>query len=160
MALGTPESRFDLVRRTIEDVNGSLRQGPPLLIESYRFGDRLAALPDAKMPLATDSETHLASALEQLPARFIDGLPIGVVVFSDGRTTEVEDLETTARGYARLGVPVHVVPVGDPADGRRRGGGRRRRPARSAGRLSRSGLGGGAQPGVFRTPCGDSDPRS
>ena len=114
MALGTPVSRLEEVRRTIEDVNEALRQGPPVLIESYRFGVRLAALPEANVLVANDNETHLVSALEHLPARFIDGLPIGVVVFSDGRTTEAEDLDAAARGYARLGVPVHVVPVGDP----------------------------------------------
>jgi len=116
MALGTPESRHDQVRRMIDEVNGLLRPGPTLRIEFYRFGDRLEALPDATVPVAEDSETHMASALEQLPARFAVGLPVGVVVFSDGRTTEpeAESLDATARGYARLGVPVHVVPVGDP----------------------------------------------
>ncbi len=66
------------------------------------------------MPAAVDNETQLASAVEQLPARFADGLPIGVVVFSDGRTTGGEALGAAARGYRALGVPVHVVPVGDP----------------------------------------------
>ncbi len=114
MALGAPESRLEHVRRTIEETNGLLRGAPPVKVESYRFGERLAALADATAPDAVDNETHLASAVEQLPARFTGGLPIGVVVFSDGRTTGPESLGAMARGYVGLGVPVHVVPVGDP----------------------------------------------
>ena len=114
MALGAQESRLEQVRRTIEETNGLLRGGPTVKVESYRFGERLAALSGVTVPDAIDNETHLASAVEQLPARFTDGLPIGVVVFSDGRTTGQEALDATARGYASLGVPVHVVPVGDP----------------------------------------------
>jgi hypothetical protein len=114
MSLGTPVSRLDQVRQVIEEANRLLRPDRSLRIESYRFGDKLVALPDSKVPVAADSETHLASAVEQLPSRFGDGLPIGVVVFSDGRTTEPEALDETARGFLRLGVPIHVVPVGDP----------------------------------------------
>ncbi len=91
-----------------------LRGAPPVKIEFYRFGERLAGLSGGTVMKAVDNETQLASAVEELPARFADGLPIGVVVFSDGRTTGAEALGATARGYRALGVPVHVVPVGDP----------------------------------------------
>jgi uncharacterized membrane protein len=114
MALGAPESRLEQVRHTIDEANGLVRGAPTVKIECYRFGERLAALAEATVPDAVDNETHLASAVEQLPARFTGGLPIGVVVFSDGRTTGQESLGALARGYAGLGVPVHVVPVGDP----------------------------------------------
>src|SRR5208337_3734301 len=33
--------------------------------------------------------------------------------FSDGRSTEPATLDATARAYRELGVPIHVVPVGD-----------------------------------------------
>ena len=115
MALGISESRLDQARRMIDEVNGLLRGQPPIEIEYFRFGDALVALPDGKLPAALDSETHLAAAVEQLPARFAQGLPVGVVVFSDGRTTGPETLDAAIRGYAALGVPVHVFPVGDPA---------------------------------------------
>ncbi len=114
MAHRRAESRLEQVRHTIDEANGLLRGGPTVKIECYRFGERLAALADTTVPDAVDNETRLASAVEQLPARFTGGLPIGVVVFSDGRTTGQEALGATAQGYAGLGVPIHVVPVGDP----------------------------------------------
>ena len=55
----------------------------------------------------------LIQALEQFPPRLGDTLPFGVFVFSDGRSTEPDTLEATAKAYRALGVPIHVVPVGD-----------------------------------------------
>ena len=40
-------------------------------------------------------------------------MPFGIFVFSDGRLTEPETLDATAGAYRALGVPIHVVPVGD-----------------------------------------------
>jgi len=40
-------------------------------------------------------------------------LPFAVFVFSDGRSTETAALDSTARAYRELGVPIHVAPVGD-----------------------------------------------
>ncbi len=40
-------------------------------------------------------------------------MPFGVFVFSDGRSTEPDSPETTGPAYRALGVPIHVVPVGD-----------------------------------------------
>jgi uncharacterized membrane protein len=37
-----------------------------------------------------------------------------VYVFSDGRSTEAGEIDPVARGYQKLGVPIHVVPLGDP----------------------------------------------
>ena len=74
----------------------------------------MTALSDRDAALTpTADETRLNLALEQLAGRFGDGLPFGVFVFSDGRSTDPEPLDATARAYRELGVPVHVVPLGD-----------------------------------------------
>ena len=65
------------------------------------------------VPEPLDDETRLISALQQLPSRFEDGTPFGVFVFSDGRSTESHDLDQVAEFYQKLGVPIHVFPVGD-----------------------------------------------
>ena len=62
---------------------------------------------------ASGDQTRLGWALEQLPARFEETLPFGVFVFSDGRSTEQEALGATTRVYRELGVPIHVIPLGD-----------------------------------------------
>ena len=83
-------------------------------IRRFGFGRDLAALADndlAQSPMA--DETRLYGALEELAGRFGDGLPFGVFVFSDGRSTDREPVEDTARAYRALGLPVHVVPLGD-----------------------------------------------
>ena len=49
----------------------------------------------------------------QLPSRFGDTVPFGVFVFSDGRSTGPDVLDATARAYRELGLPVHVIPLGD-----------------------------------------------
>ena len=62
---------------------------------------------------ATDDESRLVDALERLPSRFGATLPVGVFVFSDGREPTSPALDEVASGYRKLGVPIHVLPVGD-----------------------------------------------
>jgi uncharacterized membrane protein len=117
MVLDRPVSRLDQVKQAIGKSQRLLKADPPPRISLYRFGDRLAASPTVNDLRPTDEATRLLEALEQLPARFTDGPPAGVVVFSDGRTTETTGFEDLAAGYRRLGVPVHVFPVGDRVAG-------------------------------------------
>ena len=106
----------------------------------FRFGDRLAAIespfwrrpeplrtstggsqavaaeppPSNEPPPApTDSDTILTGSLEALAGRFGQAPPRAVVVFSDGRARDPERASAIARGYGRMKVPIHVVPVGD-----------------------------------------------
>ncbi len=113
MALDRPLSRLDQVKQAIRQAEDGLPASRPR-ISLYRFGSRLLACnsPDELSP--GDDRTQLREALEQVPGRLRDGLPAGVVVFSDGRTPEGAGLETVAAGYRTLGVPLHVFPVGDP----------------------------------------------
>jgi hypothetical protein len=113
MALDRPASRLDQVKHVLRQAEqGASASGPRLSL--YRFGSRLLACnsPDELSP--GDDRSGLREALEQLPARLRDGLPAGVVVFSDGRTPDGAGLEAVAAGYRSLGVPLHVFPVGDP----------------------------------------------
>jgi uncharacterized membrane protein len=112
MALDWP-SRLNRARLVMRQAEEGLPAARPR-VSLYRFGSRLLACngPDELTP--GDDRTGLREALEQLPARLRDGLPAGVVVFSDGRTPESAGLETVAAGYRSLGVPLHVFPVGDP----------------------------------------------
>jgi uncharacterized membrane protein len=113
MALDRPTSRLNQVKRALRDARNYLPTDSPLKISLYRFGDQLAAATGADELQPTEEATRLLAALERLPARFEDGRPGGVVVFSDGRATETTGFDEIAAGYRRLGVPVHVFPVGD-----------------------------------------------
>ncbi|MFI5454517.1 MAG: glutamine amidotransferase [Isosphaerales bacterium] len=114
MSLETPASRAQAVDRLIRGAEGLVQAGRRPAIQRFGFGRDLFALSEpAKVPRPEADETRLASALEQLPARFGETLPFAVFVFSDGRSTERTALDSIARAYRELGVPIHVAPVGD-----------------------------------------------
>ncbi len=70
-----------------------------------------------KLLAPTDSDTQLLTALRQVPSRFGRRPPAGIVLFSDGRARDESGVEQLAAQFAKLNVPVHVVPVGDTAKG-------------------------------------------
>jgi uncharacterized membrane protein len=117
MALDRPTSRIDQVKQVIDRAQRLQPPGPRPRTSLYRFGEQLTAAtgPDELRP--TDDATRLLEALDRLPGHFADGLPAGVVIFSDGRTSETAGFAEVAAGYRRLGVPLHVFPVGDPVTG-------------------------------------------
>ena len=65
----------------------------------------------------TDSDTQLLTALRQVPSRFGRRPPAAIVLFSDGRARDEAGVEQLAAQFAKLNVPVHVVPVGNTAKG-------------------------------------------
>jgi len=114
MGLEAPLSRARLVDELIAKAVRSMPpdRRPPIL--RFGFGRELSAIPKSQTTLRPQSdETRLSRALEELPSRFGDALPFAIFVFSDGRTSEPESLHATTRAYRTLGIPVHVVPVGD-----------------------------------------------
>ncbi len=114
MSLETPISRAQTIDNLISRSDSLLASDRRPRVQKYGFGRDLTAVPDSEKvvhPLA--DETRLVQALEQLPSRFGDTLPFGVFVFSDGRSTESDSPETTGAAYRALGVPIHVIPVGD-----------------------------------------------
>jgi uncharacterized membrane protein len=115
MALDRPTSRLEQVKQTLARGTRALPKNTGPRISLYRFGNELVACASPNELRAEDDATRLLDALERLPSRFGDETPGGVVVFSDGRTTETTGFDAIAAAYRRLGVPVHVFPVGDPA---------------------------------------------
>jgi uncharacterized membrane protein len=115
MSLEKPFSRAQAVDRLIQNAEAMMPAQARPEIQTFGFGsDLVARLEHAAAPQPVADLTRLAWALEQLPARFGASLPFGVFVFSDGRSTDAVPLEPIARAFRNLGVPIHVVPVGDP----------------------------------------------
>jgi uncharacterized membrane protein len=130
MALDRPTSRLEQVKNAIAQVKllvpGFGRPGQGPRVSLFRFGQQLLACSTLEELRAEDEATKLLEALERLPSHFELDRPGGVVVFSDGRATEANsknqipiprprdsDFVPLAEGYRRLGVPIHVYPVGD-----------------------------------------------
>jgi hypothetical protein len=65
----------------------------------------------------TDGDTRLLTALRQISSRFGRLPPHGIVVFSDGRARDDAPVAQLAEQFARLKVPIHVMPVGDTSKG-------------------------------------------
>ena len=115
MSLEKPVSRAQAVDRLIRGAEASIPAQSRPAIQTFGFGrDLVARSEHAAARSPTADVTRLAWALEQLPTRFGDRLPFAVFVFSDGRSTDSDSLDPMARAFRMLGVPIHVVPVGDP----------------------------------------------
>src|SRR5438132_2175152 len=113
MALAHPSSRLDQVKDVLAKTRRLLSAGDQTRISLYRFGQELVAAASAADLHPDDEATRLFESLERLPSRF-EGAPNGIVIFSDGRTTDTGDFAELAAAYQRLKVPLHVFPVGDP----------------------------------------------
>jgi hypothetical protein len=140
MQMGNPRSRWDESLATIRAAHQKAGDSPAV-IKPFRFGQRLAAIekPDqiglasgqkltitpassnnARTPknvAPTDGDTRLLAALRQISSRFSRVPPQGIVLFSDGRVHDETGLEQIAAEFAKLKVPIHVVPVGDTGKG-------------------------------------------
>lgn len=145
MQMGNPRSRWDESLDIIRQAQDRSSQSPAI-IKPFRFGQRLAAVdqpaqiglsPQAapavkpvsakdqkidinrsrKVVAPVDGDTRLQAALKQISSRFSRVPPQGIVVISDGRVHDEKDLEKVAAEFARLKVPIHIVPVGDTAIG-------------------------------------------
>jgi uncharacterized membrane protein len=114
MALDQPQNRLEQVKDAIEKSKHLPRKGAQPKVTLYSFGSELLAATDPRELHADEEATHLVAALEQLPSRFGEEMPAGIVLFSDGRLTDVAGLDGIVAGYRRLQLPIHVFPVGDP----------------------------------------------
>jgi uncharacterized membrane protein len=140
MAIGKDATRWEQALETIRAADRA--QGPRTgaQVSTFRFGSRLAAVdgdfwrpapvqpaprspgsvlaaepgrPTEPPPAPTDSDTLLGASLEDLTNRFGQAPPQALVIFSDGRTRDPDRAERIARAYARMKIPVHVLPLGD-----------------------------------------------
>jgi uncharacterized membrane protein len=55
----------------------------------------------------------LADALRQLSPQIDPKNNSGLILFSDGRVRATESVERLAEHYGKIGIPIHVVPVGE-----------------------------------------------
>jgi uncharacterized membrane protein len=112
MGLDRPISRLEQAKEAIRQ---SSPKGSPssVRLNMFRFGRQISAVSTLEELRAEDDATLLLDALERLPARFGGNRPMGVVVFSDGRTAETAGFKEAAEGYRRWKVPLHVMPVID-----------------------------------------------
>src|SRR5262249_59426530 len=117
MALDRPLPRLEVVKRAIAGSGRLVTVSPSPRVSMYRFGEGLKATTNLGEIAPTDDATRLLEALNRLPSHFADGPPAGVVIFSDGRTSETAGFEEIATGYRRFGVPIHGFPVGGPVTG-------------------------------------------
>ena len=114
MSLESPTSRSKAAQEMIRFADNRVPPDRRPAIQKYGFGRDLVAIPAGDQVRRADAdETRLGARLEQLPDRFGEAVPFGVFVFSDGRSTEPEALDRNGPGVSALGVPVHVVPLGD-----------------------------------------------
>lgn len=113
MGLDRPVSRLDQARQTIKSAEAKVPIELRPKTELYAFGDDIQALYHVGQLKADAAETRLSDALEQLAFRVFASPTRGVFLFSDGRSTDTAELDPIARAYQRLGVPIHVIPVGN-----------------------------------------------
>lgn len=120
MKLGSPESRWQeataLVKAALE------KQAGHADVRVHRFGERFVAvdaaqLREGELTPPNDADSQLLAALRQLNGRLGREAPAGVVVVSDGRVRDPDKLAEMAGPWKKVGVPVHVVPVGKAAEG-------------------------------------------
>lgn len=118
------ETRWDVALRHERDLSAYVQRQAMARIAPYRFGDRLRSLPTPEQrpgqtttmsrqtakPL--DKASQLGGALHSL-ADQLTQRPAAIVVISDGRADDTEQVRAAARTLARLGQPVDVLPVGN-----------------------------------------------
>ncbi len=121
---GAEQQRSEVRASEVRGQSGSERGSVTLTsaafaAEPLTSAARTSSAPKAKQKLLapTDSDTQLLTALRQVPSRFGRRPPAAIVLFSDGRARDESGVEQLAAQFAKLNVPVHVVPVGDTAKG-------------------------------------------
>ncbi len=130
MQLGREATRWQESLQFIADAEKAAGAANTTHCKAFRFGHRLMPLAstdsvsktgikpvrftDADQlapPDATDS--RLADALRQLSPQIDPASSAGVVLLTDGRVRATESVERLAEHYGKLGIPIHVVPVGE-----------------------------------------------
>jgi uncharacterized membrane protein len=121
MGLGSPASRWQEGTALLRDALD--RQHGHTNVRIHRFGQRLVSIDleafqaGKELALPDDADTQLDGAFRQLAGRLGRDAPAALVVVSDGRVRDPEKVEEMASLWRRLHVPVHVVPLGRPAEG-------------------------------------------
>ena len=112
MGLDQPETRLAQVKEFIDQGQTRLDQTGGPQLQLYRFGSRFSSVPSLADLKANDEQSRLDGAMRSL-ASLMQDTPQAVVVFSDGQLAELDAVKHVGRDFRNLGVPVHVVPIGD-----------------------------------------------
>jgi uncharacterized membrane protein len=110
MGLNRPGNRIEQVKEALRRCNLPQASVRPSV---FGFGRQLSAVSSFEELRADEDATQLLDALQRLPARFGADRPAGVVIFSDGRTTETSGFQEAAESYRKGNTPLHVFPVSD-----------------------------------------------
>ena len=113
MALDEPVTRIEQVKQVLQQVDGLVSGSDRPRVLLYRFGVQLSLAPDVAGLQPIEEASRLDAALERLPSRFSTEPPRAVFVFSDGTVGRSFRAAEFAGIYQRMGIPVHVFPVGN-----------------------------------------------
>lgn len=113
MGLDRPISRLEQVKRVLQQSITPSSATSSVRPVVYRFGRQVSAISSLDELQADDDATRLLDPLERLPAQCGANRPAGVVILSDGRTTETSGFKEIAEIYKTWKVPLHVFPVSD-----------------------------------------------
>ena len=143
MNMGSGSTRWSDSVKMIQEADEAVRKSAGADIRLFRFGRRLASVNNPKLlgldlvsgrsmsdtqstetqtesssPIEpVDSDSRLLQALRRTPSRFGRKPPAGIVLFSDGRVREPENVVKLASTFKKLGVPIHVAPQGNLSGG-------------------------------------------
>ncbi len=112
MGLDRPTTRIEAVKQVVFDAQADLERKSGAQMQLYRFGSRFASVPSLSDMRAEQERSRLHAGLADLVTLFQDEPPKAVVVFSDGILPDQDALAKVAEDYRRLGIPIHVFPVG------------------------------------------------
>jgi uncharacterized membrane protein len=107
---------FETAGLTIRQLEASRPLAAPGLTSAAYAAESVSPAGGKTKPKATlaptDADTQLITALRQISSRFGHKPPAGIVLFSDGRARDESGVDEIVSQFARLKVPVHVMPTG------------------------------------------------
>lgn len=113
MSLDGPPSRHEQVKQFLFQAERQVAAEKRPKTNLFSFGESLVSAPGLGQLAPLEDRTLLVEALDQLPSRFDQEAPHAVVLASDGVAENAGQLAEAAGVYKELGVPIHVVSVGD-----------------------------------------------
>ena len=111
MALDAPNSRLQRAQEWATEVTASTGPGLPPRLAS--FSDRLAHLNDLSTLTVSGDQTQLGAALNRTLDSAGQTLPAAIVVVSDGRITDRNELNTALARARKAEIPLLTHIVGD-----------------------------------------------
>ena len=137
MQMGSGQTRWQSALAMIDGSDRTIDQANGADVRLFRFGRRLSAVENAQQiglnlnatvaaedtedsadPIEpVDADSRLLDALRRISSRFGRRPPAGIVVFTDGRVRNPDEVLQLARSFRDLKVPIHVAPQGNLSGG-------------------------------------------